>query len=130
MDNLAREFPQILRRIRELHMEFIFAEPGECNLHVVREFYAWAPDARSHFMTVWGVNVLITPADVERRYPLNAHAKALLDIGPVFRDPIDDDIPTDEDRLCTSSDVESDSDEEVDPDQADVEAEGGDAMDD
>ncbi|KAH0764858.1 hypothetical protein KY285_000729 [Solanum tuberosum] len=27
-DSLAREFPQILRRIRELGMEFIFAEPA------------------------------------------------------------------------------------------------------
>ncbi|KAG5610812.1 hypothetical protein H5410_022093, partial [Solanum commersonii] len=30
-DSLVREFPQILRRIHELHMEFIFVEPGECN---------------------------------------------------------------------------------------------------
>uniref|UniRef100_M1D8U0 Uncharacterized protein n=1 Tax=Solanum tuberosum TaxID=4113 RepID=M1D8U0_SOLTU len=50
---LAREFPQILRQIRKLEMEFIFAEPEECNLHMVREFYAnWAPEARSHYVTV------------------------------------------------------------------------------
>ncbi|KAG5619827.1 hypothetical protein H5410_005045 [Solanum commersonii] len=36
-DSLAREFPQILRRIRELGMEFVFAEQEECNLHMVRE---------------------------------------------------------------------------------------------
>ncbi|KAH0682452.1 hypothetical protein KY290_021018 [Solanum tuberosum] len=39
-DNLAREFPQILRRIRELGMKFVFAEPEEFNLHMIREFYA------------------------------------------------------------------------------------------
>ncbi|KAG5599840.1 hypothetical protein H5410_031210 [Solanum commersonii] len=32
--------------------------------------------------------------DIERRYPLNAHAKALLGIGPKFLEPDDDDIPT------------------------------------
>lgn len=43
--------------------------------------------------------------DVERRYPLNAHAKALLGIGLEFHEPVDDDIPTDEDRQRTGSDV-------------------------
>ncbi|KAG5590403.1 hypothetical protein H5410_040917 [Solanum commersonii] len=33
-DNLEQEFPQILRRIKELRMEFIFAEMEECNLHM------------------------------------------------------------------------------------------------
>ncbi|KAG5595159.1 hypothetical protein H5410_036391 [Solanum commersonii] len=33
-DSLVREFPQLLRQTRELHMEFIFVEPGECNLHL------------------------------------------------------------------------------------------------
>ncbi|KAH0781965.1 hypothetical protein KY290_001563 [Solanum tuberosum] len=64
-DSLALEFPQILRRIRELGMEFIFAEPEECNLHMVWEFYAnWAPEARSHYMTVRGRNVPITPTSI------------------------------------------------------------------
>ncbi|KAG5610883.1 hypothetical protein H5410_022164 [Solanum commersonii] len=35
-DNLARDFPRIMRRIRELYMESIFAKPAECNLHVVK----------------------------------------------------------------------------------------------
>uniref|UniRef100_M1E0T2 Uncharacterized protein n=1 Tax=Solanum tuberosum TaxID=4113 RepID=M1E0T2_SOLTU len=62
-DSLAREFPQILRWIRELHMEFIFAKTGECNLNMVREFYAIkAPDTRSYFMNARGVDVTITPA--------------------------------------------------------------------
>ncbi|KAH0698696.1 hypothetical protein KY284_012911 [Solanum tuberosum] len=38
-DSLAREFPQILRQIRELGMEFIFTESTECNLHMVREIF-------------------------------------------------------------------------------------------
>uniref|UniRef100_M1DJT1 Putative plant transposon protein domain-containing protein n=1 Tax=Solanum tuberosum TaxID=4113 RepID=M1DJT1_SOLTU len=43
-------------------MEFIFAEPEECNLHMVWEFYAnWAPEAKSHYVTVRGRNVPITP---------------------------------------------------------------------
>lgn len=68
--------------------------------------------------------------DVERRYPLNTHAKAWLGIGPAFHESLDDDIPTDEDRLHTSSNVDSDSDEEVDPAQAGGEADGGDAVED
>lgn len=38
----------------------------------------------------------------------------LLDTGPYFREPVDDDIPTDEDRLYTGSDVVSYFNEEVD----------------
>ncbi|KAG5576135.1 hypothetical protein H5410_056269 [Solanum commersonii] len=53
--------------------------------------------------------------DVERRNPLNSHAKALLGIGSAFRELVDDDILTDEERLHTSSNVESDSDNKVDP---------------
>ncbi|KAG5570504.1 hypothetical protein H5410_060270 [Solanum commersonii] len=192
-DSLACEFPQILMRIRELGIKFIFAEPEKCNLHMVREFYAnWAPKARSHYVTVIGRNVSITPTcindilvlvdiiringldtefgptlttverhhndelimarmyclemlrhqngcqastdmqlgEVERRYPLNDHAKALLGIGPEFREPIDIDISIDEENVRTSSDVESDSDEEVDLDQASDKAVGGDVMED
>uniref|UniRef100_M1DJ29 Uncharacterized protein n=1 Tax=Solanum tuberosum TaxID=4113 RepID=M1DJ29_SOLTU len=45
--------------------------------------------------------------DVERRYPLNAHTKALIGIGPEFHKPVDDDIPIIEERFRTNSDVES-----------------------
>ncbi|KAK4718110.1 hypothetical protein R3W88_016448 [Solanum pinnatisectum] len=186
-----------------------FAEPKECNLHMVCEFYTnWAPDARSHFVTMRRVNVPITLVgtndilvvlksailkalvhkglkyafgglitkmcrvadvpeenvdymapdelimariyglkmlrhqigfwvstdaqfgEVERCYPLNGHAKALLGIGPKFHEPIDNDILTDEERFRTNSDVESDLDEEADPTQAGDEAEGREAMED
>ncbi|KAG5630183.1 hypothetical protein H5410_001900 [Solanum commersonii] len=66
--------------------------------------------------------------EVERRYHLNDHAKALLGIGPEFCEPIDNDILTNEERLWTSSDVDSDSEEEIDPAHAGDEADGGDAM--
>lgn len=46
----------------------------------------------------------------------------LLDTGPYFREPVDDDIPTDEDRLYTGSDVVSYFNEEVDFSQAGDEA--------
>ncbi|KAH0686462.1 hypothetical protein KY284_017015 [Solanum tuberosum] len=60
--SLAHEFPQIRRQIRELCMEFIFADPDECNLHMVRKFYSnWTPEAQSHYVTVHGKNVPITP---------------------------------------------------------------------
>ncbi|KAG5592144.1 hypothetical protein H5410_042658 [Solanum commersonii] len=42
---------------------FLDADPSECNVSVVREFYAnWMPDARSHFVTVRGMEVPLTPA--------------------------------------------------------------------
>ncbi|KAG5610948.1 hypothetical protein H5410_022229 [Solanum commersonii] len=66
--------------------------------------------------------------DVERRFPLNAQAKALLGIGPEFRELVDDEILTNEERFHTSSDVESD--EEDDPAQAGDKVEGGDSMED
>uniref|UniRef100_M1DCP2 Putative plant transposon protein domain-containing protein n=1 Tax=Solanum tuberosum TaxID=4113 RepID=M1DCP2_SOLTU len=66
--------------------------------------------------------------EVERRYPLNAHAKSLLGIGLAFHEPMDDDIPTDDDRLHTGSDVDFDSEtEEVDTALAGDEGDGGDA---
>uniref|UniRef100_M1DG54 Putative plant transposon protein domain-containing protein n=1 Tax=Solanum tuberosum TaxID=4113 RepID=M1DG54_SOLTU len=68
--------------------------------------------------------------EVARRYPLNDHVKALLGIGPAFCEPIDNDIPTDEEHAHPSSDVDSDSEEEIDPVQAGDEAKGGDAMED
>uniref|UniRef100_M1D9Y7 Uncharacterized protein n=1 Tax=Solanum tuberosum TaxID=4113 RepID=M1D9Y7_SOLTU len=68
--------------------------------------------------------------EVERRYPLNDHTKALLGIGSEFHESVDNDIPIDKERLRTSSDVESDSDDEVDHAQAGDEADGGDAIED
>ncbi|KAH0761031.1 hypothetical protein KY290_017104 [Solanum tuberosum] len=65
--NLEREFPHIRRRLQELHMGFIFQDPSECNISVVREFYAnWKPDARSHFVTVRGVEVQLTPSAINQ----------------------------------------------------------------
>ncbi|KAG5630182.1 hypothetical protein H5410_001899 [Solanum commersonii] len=64
-DSLAREFQQILRRIRELGMEFIFTESKECNLHMIQEFYAnWASEMGSHYVTVRERNVPITPSGI------------------------------------------------------------------
>lgn len=61
-DSLAREFRKILRQMRELRMYFAFVELNECNLHMVWEFYTnFAPEVRSHFVTVHGRNVPITP---------------------------------------------------------------------
>ena len=48
-------------------------------------------------------------------------------IGQEFTDPFDDDILTDEDNLCTSSDVDSDSEDELDPLQSGDGVEGTDA---
>ncbi|XP_049378221.1 uncharacterized protein LOC125843011 [Solanum stenotomum] len=55
--------------------------------------------------------------DVERRYPLNDHARALLDIGHKFRESIKNDISTDEENMRTSSYVDYDSEDEIDPAQ-------------
>ncbi|KAG5632343.1 hypothetical protein H5410_004060 [Solanum commersonii] len=46
---------------------------------------------------------------VEMSYPLNVHAKALLGINPEFHEPVDDDIPTDGDKLRSDSNVDSNS---------------------
>ncbi|KAG5630314.1 hypothetical protein H5410_002031 [Solanum commersonii] len=67
---------------------------------------------------------------VERRYLLNNYARALLGIDLAFREPVDNDIPTDEEHVRTGSDVDSDSEEEIDPAQADDAVDEGDAMED
>ena len=52
-DILAHDLPQILRRMKELQMGFAFAEPDECNVSIVCEFYAkWILEMRSHFFTI------------------------------------------------------------------------------
>ncbi|KAK4733956.1 hypothetical protein R3W88_008217 [Solanum pinnatisectum] len=85
---LGAGVPQILRRIHELHMEFIFTESGDCNLHMVRKFYAnWASDAKSHFVTVRGVNVTITPAVLNDIVGTSADADPLVLIGLNIRLP-------------------------------------------
>ncbi|KAG5619740.1 hypothetical protein H5410_004958 [Solanum commersonii] len=62
-----REFPRIMRLLQELHMGFIFQGPSECNISVVREFYAnWKPDAHSHFVTVRDVEVPLTPSAINQ----------------------------------------------------------------
>ncbi|MCD9638150.1 hypothetical protein HAX54_021924 [Datura stramonium] len=38
--HLAQEFPTIRDKLRELGVGYIIAEPQECNLILVREFYA------------------------------------------------------------------------------------------
>ncbi|KAH0730170.1 hypothetical protein KY289_001358 [Solanum tuberosum] len=68
--------------------------------------------------------------EVSKRYLLNDHAKALLGIGPEFREPTENDILTDEENLRMGSDVDSNSEEEMDPAQAGDEADGGDALED
>uniref|UniRef100_M1DB56 Uncharacterized protein n=1 Tax=Solanum tuberosum TaxID=4113 RepID=M1DB56_SOLTU len=234
-DNLAREFPQILRRIRELGMEFVFAEPEECNLHmdtdplvltglnirplyqairhmlcgpqsmaqwtkhsgkryhqslpyahILRETRVWLKmmelnigaiiksymrKTRVHKGHMYAFGGLITkmcraasvpeenvdymaplypaPVDITRTKGADTefaptlttaehHRKdelimartALLGIGPEFREPIENDIPTDEENMRIGSDVDSDSEEEIDPAQADDEVDGDDAMED
>ncbi|KAK4706687.1 hypothetical protein R3W88_033753 [Solanum pinnatisectum] len=200
-ESLAREFQQILRQIRELWMKYIFAEPAKCNLHMVREFYAnWAPEAKSHYVTVRGRNVPITPTYINDilaivkyvmrkarvhkghmydfggliikmcctagvleehldymapRYPAShhwrdehimarmyglemlchqngCHAPTDMQLGQVTRlyEPIENDILTDEEHAHTSSDVDFNSEEEIDPAQAGDEANGDDAMED
>uniref|UniRef100_M1DUD7 Uncharacterized protein n=1 Tax=Solanum tuberosum TaxID=4113 RepID=M1DUD7_SOLTU len=72
----------------------------------------------------------VTTSSHRKRVRSGGSNQALLGIGPVFHEPVDDDIPTDMERLCTRLDVESDSDEEVDPAKAGNEARGGEAMED
>ncbi|MCD7464617.1 hypothetical protein HAX54_053111, partial [Datura stramonium] len=38
---LALEFPTIRDKVRELGLGYVFAKPEECNLALVREFYAY-----------------------------------------------------------------------------------------
>lgn len=40
-ENLLKEFPSMVRRIKELHIQFLFDHPTECNLRLAREFYTY-----------------------------------------------------------------------------------------
>lgn len=70
----------------------------------------------------------VQQGEIERDYTQNAHIEDLIGVGRTFHQPVSYDIPTDEDRLHTSSDVESNSNEEVDPVQACDESERVDAI--
>lgn len=52
---------------------------------------------------------------VKLDYSLDHYARTLLWIGPNFVEPVDDDIPTDEERQIRNLDIESGKDEVVDP---------------
>lgn len=48
-------------------MGFIFQDPSECNVSMVRDFYAnWKPDSMSHFVTVQGVEGPMTPSVINQ----------------------------------------------------------------
>ncbi|PHU29657.1 hypothetical protein BC332_01750 [Capsicum chinense] len=48
---LMREFPSMVQRIEALNINFIFHQPTECNLHLVREFYDnWDPTHPEYFL--------------------------------------------------------------------------------
>ncbi|KAG5595757.1 hypothetical protein H5410_036989 [Solanum commersonii] len=56
-----------MHRLQEVHMGIIFQDPSECNVSVVWEFYAnWKLDNRSHFVTVRGVEVPLTPSAINK----------------------------------------------------------------
>ncbi|KAF3617515.1 hypothetical protein FXO38_12186 [Capsicum annuum] len=51
--SFMRECPSMVRRIEALNMNFIIHQPAECNLHLVREFYAnWDPSHPEHLLKV------------------------------------------------------------------------------
>ena len=43
-----------------------------------------------------------------KKYPLNEHAKAMMELGPEFFEPVWDDVQPDEDKRRTTSNKESD----------------------
>ncbi|PHT27520.1 hypothetical protein CQW23_32874 [Capsicum baccatum] len=64
-DSLMRECPSMIWRIEALNMNFIFHQPTECNLHLVREFYAnWDPNHPKHLLKVHWKVIRFTTADV------------------------------------------------------------------
>lgn len=52
---------------------------------------------------------------VELGYPLSHHAHNLLWVGPEFVDPVDNDMPTNEERKLRDFDIESEEEEAADP---------------
>lgn len=46
-------------------MDLSFVDHDECNLHMVREFYAnWTPETRSQYVTVRGTTMPISPKSI------------------------------------------------------------------
>lgn len=59
------------------------------------------------------------PTDAELRrldydYPLNKHARAMCRVGVNFEEPLDDDVPIDDDHRLLDSDMEDNSDDDFD----------------
>uniref|UniRef100_M1DNL5 Putative plant transposon protein domain-containing protein n=1 Tax=Solanum tuberosum TaxID=4113 RepID=M1DNL5_SOLTU len=55
---LQSQFPAIYMTIVELELEFIFAHPGDCNLTLVREFYAnWMTESQIKQVPIRGKEV-------------------------------------------------------------------------
>ncbi|PHT83989.1 hypothetical protein T459_12432 [Capsicum annuum] len=93
--SLLREYPSMVQRIEALNMNLIFHQPTECNLHLVREFYAnWDPSHSEHLLKVRGKAFVVWPAIFS---PLDEASSYR------YRD----------------SDMESDEEEQSDDDEAD-----------
>ncbi|XP_047266679.1 uncharacterized protein LOC124897641 [Capsicum annuum] len=61
-ENLLKEFPSMVRRLEQLQMQFLFYQPYECNLRLVREFYAnWDPYNGDSSVQIRGQLVTFTP---------------------------------------------------------------------
>ncbi|KAF3681343.1 hypothetical protein FXO38_01764 [Capsicum annuum] len=63
--------------------------------------------------------------DVELYYPLCRHARTLLWIEPEFVEPMDNDVPTDEERRYQDSDVELDAEDQFDNGDGDANTDDG-----
>ncbi|MCD9644868.1 hypothetical protein HAX54_033381 [Datura stramonium] len=87
---LTQEFPRIVHWIDTVGLNFIFEEPRECNLHLIREFYAnWNPTLRSLTVKIRGQVVTFEPhhlnAILGARYT-DAHFLRQLNITPPYAD--------------------------------------------
>ncbi|MCD7453860.1 hypothetical protein HAX54_022356 [Datura stramonium] len=91
-------------RLHTLGLGFVFDALGDCNLNMFREFLAyWMPKDRSNQLQQLNMD-----------YHLREHSRALCKVGPGFKEPLDDDVATDDEMVRVDSDIESSDDNEED----------------
>ncbi|MCD7458900.1 hypothetical protein HAX54_039572 [Datura stramonium] len=125
-------------RLITLGLGFVFDARGDCNLNMVREFFAnWMPKERSNQVKIRGQIIAFVPISLNRllgtphvdpqpfvnivKKPPYRDIKhtprgpnSVARIGPGFEDPLDDDVATENEMARVDLDIESSEDNEED----------------
>ncbi|MCD9642064.1 hypothetical protein HAX54_028662 [Datura stramonium] len=104
-------FPHMVDRILTLGLDFMFNAPGDCNLNMGHDIEEEEVDYKPSYGPR-GVDLRMNGVTEEQLqqinidYPLSEHSQALYRVGPRYKEPLDDDVFTEDEMSRVDSDIE------------------------